>query len=75
MRDQDTGKSGRDVVEVNVGYDDTGGKWAAMDAAVTVVREFGSLDVVTVRIPRGDWTTLEDHPEVRYVEENGRSGT
>jgi subtilisin len=65
---------GEDGIEVNVGYDGEDGKQAALDAAVDVVREFESLDVVTVRIPRARRAELEEHPEIRYVEKNGRSG-
>lgn len=66
--------SERDTVEVNIGYDGEGGKRAALDAAVTVVREFESLDVVTVVIPRAKWEELDGHPEIRYVEKNAQSG-
>lgn len=66
--------SERDTVEVNIGYDGEGGKRAALDAAVTVVREFESLDVVTVVIPRAKWEKLDGHPEIRYVEKNAQSG-
>jgi hypothetical protein len=70
----DTEGAGRDTVEVNIGYDGEDGKRVAVDTAVDVVREFESLDVVTVQIPRVKWAVLDDHPEIRYVEENGQSG-
>lgn len=74
MANHGKGDADRDTVEVNVGYDGTDGKNAAMDAAVEVVREFESLEVVTIRISRKNWAELDDHPEIRYVEENGQSG-
>ncbi|WP_233274722.1 hypothetical protein [Haladaptatus cibarius] len=72
--DSDTEDSGQDVVEVNVGFDGGEGRKTVRDTSVEVIREFNSLDVVTVRIPRSAWTRLEDHPEIRYVEENGQTG-
>ncbi|KZN26507.1 hypothetical protein A4G99_20920 [Haladaptatus sp. R4] len=74
MSGHESGGSERDTVEANIGYDGEGGKRAALDAAVTVVREFESLDVVTVVIPRTKWEELDGHPEIRYVEENAQSG-
>ncbi|MFH5798719.1 hypothetical protein [Haladaptatus sp. CMAA 1911] len=74
MSNHDVGGSERDTVEVNIGYDSRDGKQAALDAAVDVVREFESLDVVTVRIPRSRWSELDGHSEIRYIEENGQSG-
>jgi len=68
------GESERDTVEVNVGYDGEDSKNAALDTAVAVTRDFESLDVVTITIPRGKWKELDGHPDIRYVEENGQSG-
>ncbi|GAA0199408.1 hypothetical protein ACFFQF_00330 [Haladaptatus pallidirubidus] len=75
MPDSDTGDSGEDIVEVNVGFDGDEGRKSAVENSAEVVREFGSLDVVTVRIPQSVWTELENHPEIRYVEENGQTGS
>ncbi len=74
MSDHDEDDSEQDTVEVNVGYEGGGGKQAALDAAVAVVREFESLDVVTVRIPQAKWEELDAHPEIRYIEKNAQSG-
>ncbi|SIR08976.1 subtilisin [Haladaptatus litoreus] len=74
MPESDTGDSGDDTVAVNVGFDGDEGRKSAVETSVEVVREFSSLDVVTVRIPRSAWTELENHPEIRYVEENGQTG-
>ena len=75
MADSDTGDSGQDVIEVNVGFDGEDGRKTAIDASVDVVRELESIDVLTVRIPREKWSELDDHPQIRYVEENGQAGT
>ncbi|WP_231183238.1 hypothetical protein [Haladaptatus sp. DYF46] len=74
MSNDNTDDGGEDVIEVNVGYDGGDGKKAALEAAVDVVREFASLDVVTVRIPQARREELDGHPGIRYVEKNGRSG-
>ncbi|WP_227354637.1 hypothetical protein [Haladaptatus salinisoli] len=75
MPDRDTEESERDAVEVNVGFDGESGRKAALDCAVEVIREFESLDVVTVTIPRERRSELEAHAAIRYVEENGTAGT
>ncbi len=73
-----------DVVEVNIGFDRTGGgpggvrtsagAEAAAEArgrADEVVREFDTLDIMTLRLPKRAATALEQRAGVRYVEENG----
>ena len=72
MSNQGAGDS--EHVEVNVGYDGEDGKQAALDTAMDVVREFESLNVVTIRISRAKWEELDDHPEIRYIEENAQTG-
>jgi hypothetical protein len=74
VSDGATEDSKRDVVEVNVGFDDEEGRKAALDCAVEVIREFESLDVLTIEIPRERWTELDTHAAIRYVEENGEAG-
>ena len=63
--------SADDTVELNVGFDGSPGKQAAADAADDVVREF-NFDAMTIRAPRSAIEGLENNPNVRYVEENGR---
>ena len=63
--------SADDPVELNVGFDGPAGKQAAADAAVEVTREFG-FDAMTIRAPPEAIEGLENNPNVRYVEENGR---
>ncbi|WP_276301572.1 S8 family serine peptidase [Halorussus lipolyticus] len=60
-----------DKVEVNVGFSSKRGRDAAVDKASDVVREFGSLDIVTAQMPAKAAKGLENNPNVRYVEENG----
>ncbi|MFC4450375.1 S8 family peptidase [Halorussus aquaticus] len=60
-----------DTVEINVGFKSDEGRQKALAAANDVVREFDSLDVVTVRVPKRAATALDASPNVRYVEENG----
>ncbi|WP_435153806.1 hypothetical protein [Haladaptatus sp. DFWS20] len=74
MTESGTGDSGQDPVEVNVGFDGKEGKEVTIEASLSVVREFESLDVVTVHIPQEKWTELNDHPKIRYIEENGQTG-
>ncbi|MFC7080088.1 S8 family peptidase [Halorussus caseinilyticus] len=59
-------------VVVNVGVAAESGRKAALDAAGEVVRDFDSLPVVTVRVPRRAASELGKRPDVRYVEQNGR---
>src|SRR6056297_1550154 len=61
-----------DTVEVNVGFNSERGRQAALDRANEVVRDFNSLDIVTLQLPKQGATALENNPNVRYVEENGR---
>ncbi|RBI64306.1 peptidase S8 [halophilic archaeon] len=60
-----------DTVEVNVGFSSGRGRAAARKQANEVVREFDSIDVVTIRAAKRAATALENNPNVRYVEENG----
>ncbi|PSQ45806.1 peptidase S8 [Halobacteriales archaeon SW_6_65_15] len=60
-----------DTVEVNVGFASERGRQKALGAADEVVREFNSIDVVTLRLPKQAATALEQNPNIRYVEENG----
>jgi subtilisin len=60
-----------DIVEVNVGFSGERGRSAARSRADDVVREFDSIDVVTIRAAKRAATALEKNPNVRYVEENG----
>ncbi|RBI64305.1 peptidase S8 [halophilic archaeon] len=60
-----------DTVEVNVGFSNERGLSAAQNGADDVVREFDSIDVVTIRAAKRAATALENNPNVRYVEENG----
>ena len=62
--------SGADRVEVNVGFHDDAGKAAAREAATEVVREFDSLDAMTLELPESAVETLQNNANVRYVEEN-----
>ena len=61
-----------DAVEVNVGFASERGRRAALDAASETVREFNSIDVLTLRLPKRAATALESNPNIRYVEENGQ---
>ena len=60
-----------DTVEVNVGFSSERGRQAALSAADHVVRDFDSLDIVTLRAAKQAVTALDNNPNVRYVEENG----
>ncbi|WP_458205326.1 S8 family peptidase [Haladaptatus sp. NG-SE-30] len=60
-----------DTVEVNVGFSSKRGLSAARDAASDVVREFNSIDAITIRTTKQAATGLDNNPNVRYVEENG----
>ncbi len=60
-----------DKVEVNVGVSSARGRAMARDSADEVVREFNSIDVLTIRVPKRAATALEKNPNVRYVEANG----
>ncbi|WP_458205328.1 S8 family peptidase [Haladaptatus sp. NG-SE-30] len=60
-----------DTVEVNVGFKSDRGRSAALSAASDVVRDFNSIDVVTIRTTKKAIFGLENNPNVRYVEENG----
>ncbi|WP_276301568.1 S8 family peptidase [Halorussus lipolyticus] len=60
-----------DTVEINVGFKSDKGKQKALDAADDVVREFNSIDAVTIQVPKKAATALDKNPNVRYVEENG----
>ncbi|WP_276282106.1 S8 family peptidase [Halorussus caseinilyticus] len=60
-----------DTVEVNVGFASERGRKAALDKASETVREFNSIDAVTLRLPKKAATALEKSPNIRYVEQNG----
>ncbi|USZ67918.1 S8 family peptidase [Halorussus salilacus] len=60
-----------DTVEVNVGFKSDRGRGAALDKADETVREFNSIDALTLRLPKKAATALESNPNIRYVEENG----
>ncbi|WP_082837646.1 S8 family peptidase [Haladaptatus sp. R4] len=57
--------------EVNVGFETHSGRRMAREAANDVVREFDSIDAMTVRVPANAISALESAPGVAYVEENG----
>jgi subtilisin len=59
------------TVEVNVGFRGQRGRKAALDVANDVVREFDSLDIVTIRASAKAAKGLAKRQHVRYVEENG----
>ena len=60
-----------DTVEVNVGFSSERGRQAALSKADETVREFDSIDALTLRLPKKAATALSKNPNVRYVEENG----
>jgi subtilisin len=60
-----------DTVEVNVGFASERGRQEALGAADEVVRDFNSIDVVTIRAAKNAVSGLSNNPNVRYVEENG----
>jgi subtilisin len=59
------------TVEVNVGFRGERGRQDALEAADEVVREFDSLDVLTIRASAKAAKALAKRQHVRYVEENG----
>ncbi|WP_101296720.1 S8 family peptidase [Halegenticoccus soli] len=61
-----------ETVEVNVGYAAESGRRAAKREAKRVVREFASIDAVTVEVNRNALSGLRKRNDVRYAEENGR---
>jgi subtilisin len=58
-------------VQVNVGFKSDRGRQKALGAADEVVREFNSIDVVTIRASTRAVSGLENNPNLRYVEEDG----
>ncbi|WP_137283880.1 S8 family serine peptidase [Halorussus salinisoli] len=58
-------------VEVNVGFSSERGRQAALDEANETVREFDSIDAMTIRLPQQAASALRTNPHVRYVEQNG----
>lgn len=58
-------------VEVNIGFKNTAGRVAAERAATAKVRDF-SFDAVTLRVPKQALNGLQQRPDVRYIEPNGR---
>ncbi|WP_135854539.1 S8 family serine peptidase [Halorussus salinus] len=61
-----------DKVEINVGFKSEKGKQMALSQANDVVRKFDSLDIVTIQAPKKAATALDQSPNIRFVEENGR---
>ncbi|PSP54574.1 peptidase S8 [Halobacteriales archaeon QS_1_67_19] len=59
------------TVEVNVGFSAESGRKEALNAADEVVRQFNSLDIVTIRAAKEAVSGLRNRKDVRYVEENG----
>lgn len=55
----------------NVGYSAPAGLHLALDLAGAVVRRFAGIDVITIRAAAAAVDLLREHPDVRYVEENG----
>lgn len=65
--------AGRENVrEVNVGFDSTSARRFAVEASNDVIREFDSINAMTIRVPEQAITALESAPDVNYVEENGQ---
>ncbi|MCO8244145.1 MULTISPECIES: S8 family peptidase [unclassified Haladaptatus] len=60
-----------DKVEVNVGFKSARGRAMTRSSADEVVREFNSIEAMTIRVPKRAATALEKNPHIRYVEENG----
>ncbi|HZE17137.1 MAG TPA: S8 family peptidase, partial [Mycobacterium sp.] len=60
-----------DKVEVNVGFKSARGRAMTRDSADEVIREFDSIDAMTIRAPKQAMTALEKNPHIRYVEHNG----
>ncbi|GAA0199416.1 S8 family serine peptidase [Haladaptatus pallidirubidus] len=60
-----------DKVEVNVGFNSERGRALARNSADEIVREFNSIEAMTIRVPKQAATALETNPNVRYVEANG----
>ena len=57
--------------EVNVGFDGLRGRAATERAAASVKREF-NFEAMTIRASKSAIERLENNPNIRYVEENGR---
>src|SRR6056297_502418 len=60
------------TVEINVGYRGEAARQAALDASTGVVRDFVSLDVLTVEASPEAAQGLAERKHVDFVEENGR---
>src|SRR6056297_618219 len=58
-------------VEVNVGFKGARGRQVARQSATDVVREFDSIDAITIEVPKKAVAGLKQNPNVRYVEQNG----
>ncbi|WP_266077212.1 S8 family peptidase [Haladaptatus caseinilyticus] len=58
--------------ELNVGFETASARQFALEASNEVVREFESIDAVTIRVPERAVAALENAPDVSYVEENGQ---
>jgi subtilisin len=66
------GASEGDTVEINVGFSAESGRKAAIDAADEVVRDFNSIDAVTIRTTKAAADQLGSRADVRYTEVNGK---
>lgn len=64
------GAAADETVQVNVGFNTERGRQTAVDAASTVEREY-AFDALTLELPNRAVGALEQHPGVRYVEEDG----
>jgi len=60
-----------DTVEVNVGFSAESGRQEALAAADSIIRDFDTLDIVTIQAAKQAITGLSQRSDVRYVEENG----
>ncbi|EFW90364.1 subtilisin [Haladaptatus paucihalophilus DX253] len=58
-------------MEVNVGFKSARGRAMARSSADEIVREFNSIEAMTIRVSKRAVTALEKNPNIRYVEENG----
>ena len=70
-RDEVNVSSGGDRIEVNVGFANGRGRTVARETATELRREFDELDAMTLVLPEEAVQSLENDPDIRYVEENG----
>ncbi|WP_276300033.1 S8 family serine peptidase [Halorussus lipolyticus] len=59
-------------VEVNVGFASERGRQDTLKKADETVRQFESLDIVTAKMPAKAAQGLQNNPNIRYVEKNGK---